>query len=103
MTYEKRAKIILEAIDECGPTVVSWPMEQQWIKAIVQGLRTVDEAEKETEVYQNEDNLCECWLCELRGRCQYRDKYQRLPRTNSGALGLCRKLNQEAQNADRKV
>lgn len=45
MTYEKRAKIILEAIDECGPTVVSWPMEQQWIKAIVQGLMAVEEAE----------------------------------------------------------
>ncbi len=44
--------------------------------------------------YKNEDKKCECWKCELKDTCQYRDKYQRLPRTNPGALGLCKKLQE---------
>lgn len=44
------------------------------------------------EVYKNEDKKCECWKCELKDKCQYKDKYQRLPRTAPGALGLCKKL-----------
>ena len=42
--------------------------------------------------YKNEDKKCECWKCELADKCQYKDKYQRLPRTSPGALGLCKKL-----------
>lgn len=42
--------------------------------------------------YKNEDKKCECWKCELKEKCPYKDKYQRLPRTSSGALGLCKKL-----------
>lgn len=45
-----------------------------------------------TNEYKNEDKKCECWKCELKDKCQYKDKYQRLPRTSSGALGLCKKL-----------
>lgn len=44
------------------------------------------------KVYENEDKKCECWKCELKDTCPYKDKYQRLPRTNRGALGLCPKL-----------
>ena len=44
------------------------------------------------KVYKNEDKECECWKCELKEDCICRDKYQRLPRTNKGALGLCPKL-----------
>jgi hypothetical protein len=43
-------------------------------------------------IYKNEDKKCECWKCELKDKCCYKDKYQRLPRTSSGALGLCKKL-----------
>lgn len=42
-------------------------------------------------IYENKDGKCECGKCE-KGNCPYRDKYQRLPRTSSGALGLCPKL-----------
>lgn len=42
--------------------------------------------------YKNEDKKCECWKCELKDKCNFKDKYQRLPRTSSGALGLCKKL-----------
>lgn len=41
--------------------------------------------------YKNEDKKCECWKCELQDKCQFKDKFQRLPRTKSG-LGLCKKL-----------
>ncbi len=42
--------------------------------------------------YENKDKKCECWKCELKSTCQYKDKYQRLPRSHSGALALCKKL-----------
>ena len=42
--------------------------------------------------YENKDKKCECWKCELEITCPYKDKYQRLPRTVPGALGLCKKL-----------
>lgn len=42
--------------------------------------------------YKNEDKKCQCWKCELSKTCPYKDKYQRLPRTAPGALGLCKKL-----------
>ncbi len=45
--------------------------------------------------YKNEDKECECWKCELNTACPYRDKYQRLPRSVKGALGLCKKLSPE--------
>ena len=45
-----------------------------------------------TEQYENKDQKCECWKCELKDTCPYKDKYQRLPRTAPGALGLCKKL-----------
>lgn len=43
-------------------------------------------------VYKNEDKKCECNKCELKSTCPYSGKYQRLPRTEPGALGLCKKL-----------
>lgn len=43
-------------------------------------------------VYDNKDKKCECCKCELKDNCNYKYKYQRLPRTVSGALGLCKKL-----------
>ena len=42
--------------------------------------------------YKNEDKKCECWKCELKHTCPYQDMYARLPRINTGALGLCKKL-----------
>lgn len=40
------------------------------------------------ENYKNEDKKCE-----LQDTCNYKDKYQRLPREDAaGALGLCKKL-----------
>lgn len=44
------------------------------------------------KIYKNEDKKCECWKCEKKTTCVYKDKYQRLPRTEPGALGLCPKL-----------
>ncbi|MHC1749450.1 MAG: hypothetical protein AB9856_14355 [Cellulosilyticaceae bacterium] len=44
------------------------------------------------ESYENKDKKCECWKCEKSGKCPHKDKYQRLPRTAAGALGLCPKL-----------
>lgn len=48
---------------------------------------------EEKKIYKNEDRKCECWKCELQDTCVYRNKYQRLPRSTPGALGLCKKLN----------
>lgn len=47
------------------------------------------------EIYENKDKKCECWKCEKKDTCQYKDKYQRLPRTAQGALGLCPKISKE--------
>jgi hypothetical protein len=38
--------------------------------------------------YENKDQKCECWKCELAEKCVYKDKYQRLP----DELGKCAKL-----------
>ena len=48
------------------------------------------------KIYKNEDSQCECWKCE-KEKCNYRDKYQRLPRMNKGALGLCPKLKKQEE------
>ncbi len=45
-----------------------------------------------TKKYDNKDQKCECWKCEIKDTCPYKDKYQRMPRTTPGALGLCKKL-----------
>lgn len=50
------------------------------------------------KVYENEDKKCECWKCERGETCNYKDKYQRLPRTAPGALGLCPKLHGGEKN-----
>ena len=50
------------------------------------------------EVYKNEYGKCECWKCELQDTCPYKDKYQRLPRTSRGSLGLCKKLKQNKED-----
>lgn len=47
---------------------------------------------EEKQIYKNEDQKCECWKCELQDTCVYQNKYQRLPRSTPGALGLCKKL-----------
>jgi hypothetical protein len=47
---------------------------------------------KLSEIYENADRKCECGKCELKDTRKCRDKYQRLPRTTPGALGLCKKL-----------
>lgn len=47
-----------------------------------------------TFIYKNKNNWCECWVCELNNTCQYKDKFQRLPR-EQGGLGLCKKLAKE--------
>ena len=43
-------------------------------------------------MYENKDKQCECYKCELAEKCNYYEKYQRLPKTAPGALGLCPKL-----------
>ena len=49
-------------------------------------------------IYKNEDRKCECWKCELEDRCNFKDKYQRLPRREvRGALGLCPKLEENQE------
>lgn len=48
--------------------------------------------EYDMKKYENKDKKCECFQCEWKETCPYKDKYQRLPRTNPGALGLCKKL-----------
>lgn len=54
-----------------------------------------------SEIYSNKDRKCECWKCELKSNCQYADKFQRLPRTVHGALGLCKKLNKDGEDSGR--
>lgn len=41
--------------------------------------------------YTNESKECNCFLCERMQGCNFRDKFQRLPR-DKGGLGLCPKL-----------
>lgn len=44
-------------------------------------------------MYMNEDRKCDCYQCEIGERCNYFEKYQRLPADIApGALGLCPKL-----------
>lgn len=45
-------------------------------------------------IYTNESRECKCHLCEKRGDCYMKDKFQRLPRelTRGMGLGLCPKL-----------
>lgn len=45
-----------------------------------------------TKIYENKNQKCECWKCEKSETCPYKDKFQRHPRSVSGALGLCPKL-----------
>lgn len=52
---------------------------------------TVEKTAVEQE-YKNEEQKCECWKCELRSTCVYRERYQRHSRSVSKALGLCKKL-----------
>lgn len=49
--------------------------------------------EKQNQVYENADRRCECWECELRDECVYRDRAQRIPR-DQGGLGKCAKLKE---------
>lgn len=44
--------------------------------------------------YDNADQRCECWKCELRNICKFVEKGQRLPKKHApaGGLGLCHKL-----------
>ena len=34
---------------------------------------------------------CNCYKCDLANKCPYKNKFQRLPRSEGG-LGLCKKL-----------
>lgn len=44
--------------------------------------------------YLNENNRCNCFVCELVVTCPYADRYQRLPREYyPGAMSLCKKIN----------
>jgi len=42
-------------------------------------------------MYENKDQKCECWKCELELKCVYREKNQRLSKADGG-LGKCAKL-----------
>lgn len=48
---------------------------------------------KTKEIYKNADRKCECWKCELKEQCVYRDRHQGLPREDGG-LGKCAKLKE---------
>ena len=37
--------------------------------------------EYDMKKYENKDKKCECFQCEWKETCPYKDKYQRLPRT----------------------
>lgn len=52
-------------------------------------------------MYENKDRQCECYKCELNTTCPYVDKYQRLGRENRGALGLCKKLEENQRKDDK--
>lgn len=52
------------------------------------------ERDKMKSIYANINGKCECWKCELKKTCQYVDKYQSLPETEPGALGLCKKIKE---------
>lgn len=45
-----------------------------------------------SNVYKNKDEKCDCSKCEISHVCNYRHKFQRLPRTQGG-LGMCLKLD----------
>jgi hypothetical protein len=40
------AKFILEEIDQKAPIVINWNFRQQWLDAIVSGLKRVESIEK---------------------------------------------------------
>lgn len=46
---------------------------------------------KRMEDYENKNQKCECWKCELQGLCVYRDRSQR-HRKENGGIGKCAKL-----------
>ena len=50
---------------------------------------------KAKEIYKNEDRKCECWKCDLKEACVYKDKYQRIPR-EQGGLGKCARLKENS-------
>lgn len=53
-------------------------------------------------MYENKDRQCECYKCELNTTCPYVDKYQRLGREHRGALGLCKKLEENQRKDDKR-
>ena len=46
------------------------------------------------KIYENIDRACDCHKCELSKECVYKEKYNRLGREFSGALGKCAKLKE---------
>lgn len=49
-----------------------------------------------TDIQMKISELCNCSKCDKKDTCNYKDKYQRLPREiYKGALGLCHKLKNE--------
>ena len=52
-------------------------------------------------MYENKDRQCECYKCEFNTTCPYVDKYQRLGREHKGALGLCKKLEENQRKDDK--
>lgn len=85
--FEGQFAVVVEngVVQEVGKTFMIHP-EIQFKKE--EGIHWLEEK----QIYKNEDQKCECWKCELQENCVYRDRYQRLPRSTPGALGLCKKL-----------
>ena len=49
-----------------------------------------------TSTMKKAKELCNCGSCERADKCNYKDKYQRLPRElYRGAMGLCPKIKNE--------
>ncbi len=73
---------------------VKFPTKEHAIRYLRAHGLSDEEISLHSFIYTNESKKCNCSLCEKRGDCYIRDKFQRLPRNpnGTGGLGMCPKL-----------
>ena len=49
MNRNKKARVILEAIDKYAPTQINWNMAKLWLNAIARGLNDIAQAEEKED------------------------------------------------------
>ena len=101
---KERRKIIASVNEKLGEIIALLEevteAEREAFENMPEGLQSSERGElmesaidtlETKEIYTNVDRRCECWKCELNGKCVYKDKYQRIGR-DIGGLGKCAKL-----------